>query len=83
MRTTLTLDDDVAVLLERVQEERKRTFKEIVNTALRTGLTEMVKPVQENPAPFRTKRLIEMPSLIPMPESTSELLAMLEGEDHK
>ncbi|MBO0850822.1 MAG: hypothetical protein J2P20_15275 [Pseudonocardia sp.] len=39
MRTTLTLDDDVAAMLHRVAKERGISFKEAVNTALRAGLT--------------------------------------------
>lgn len=39
MRTTLTIDDDVAYGLRKVQEkEPQRTFKEIVNDLLRLGL---------------------------------------------
>jgi len=37
MRTTLTLDDDVAVRLERLRR-KGRTLKEVVNEALRAGL---------------------------------------------
>lgn len=38
MRTTITLDPDVAVLIERVMTERNLTFKQAVNDALRAGL---------------------------------------------
>ena len=38
MRTTITLDDDVAARLERLQRERGITFREAVNTTLRAGL---------------------------------------------
>jgi len=41
MRTTITLDDDVAVLVERLRRERDQPFKVIVNDALRKGLREM------------------------------------------
>ena len=39
MRTTLTLDSDVAERLRREQQERGCTFKEAVNDALRRGLS--------------------------------------------
>ena len=39
MRTTLTLDDDVAALLQQAVRQTGRSFKEVVNDALRTGLT--------------------------------------------
>jgi Arc/MetJ family transcription regulator len=38
MRTTLTLDDDVAAELKRVARRTGRPFKELVNEALRAGL---------------------------------------------
>jgi hypothetical protein len=40
MRTTLTIDSDVRLLLERRMRERGLTFKDAVNGALRDGLTE-------------------------------------------
>ena len=39
MRTTLTLDDDVAAMLRQVAKERGISFKEAVNSTLRNGLT--------------------------------------------
>jgi hypothetical protein len=41
MRTTLTLDDDVAAALERVRRQRDVGLKELVNEALRRGLKDM------------------------------------------
>ncbi len=38
MRTTLTLDDDIAQVLERESESKRVSFKEIVNSTLRRGL---------------------------------------------
>ena len=38
MRTTLTLDDDVAVLLKRFSEEAGLTFQDAVNESIRRGL---------------------------------------------
>jgi hypothetical protein len=38
MRTTLTLDDDVAMLLNKRVQESGQSFKEVVNRVLRTGL---------------------------------------------
>ena len=38
MRTTLTLDDDVAAQLRRLARETGRPFKQVVNEALRAGL---------------------------------------------
>jgi hypothetical protein len=38
MRTTLTLDPDVARELKRLVRDSQRPFKEVVNTTLRKGL---------------------------------------------
>ena len=38
MRTTLTLDDDVAEALRRLVRQTGRPFKQVVNDALRAGL---------------------------------------------
>ncbi len=38
MRTTVTLDDDVVASLERIQQERRVSFKEAINSTLRVGL---------------------------------------------
>lgn len=44
MRTTLTIDDDLAGLLKRRAREAGVPFKEAVNRALRAGLGEAAKP---------------------------------------
>jgi ribbon-helix-helix CopG family protein len=38
MRTTVTLDDDVAAKLKEEARRQKRSFKEILNTSVRRGL---------------------------------------------
>jgi hypothetical protein len=82
MRTTLTLDDDVAALLQQVQKKHKGSLKHVINTALRAGLVSMSKP----PAPrklFHTKTLNTGPRAIPNIDCTAEVLALIEGEDYK
>lgn len=53
MRTTLTLDPDVAERLKRRMRERKTSLKHAVNEALRVGLAvsqnEAVKPFRVEP----------------------------------
>jgi RNase adaptor protein for sRNA GlmZ degradation len=51
MRTTLTLDPDVAMNVKKRMAEEKLTFKETVNQALRHGLKEVGK--QKKRAPFK------------------------------
>jgi predicted transcriptional regulator len=38
MRTTVTLDDDLAIRLERLSHEQGRSFKAVINEAIRAGL---------------------------------------------
>jgi len=44
MRTTLTLDDDLAVMLKREAESSRRPFRDVVNDAIRRGMVESVAP---------------------------------------
>ncbi|MGA7343653.1 MAG: hypothetical protein WBE72_02020 [Terracidiphilus sp.] len=81
MRTTLTLDDDVARF---VQEEVRRsggTFKGTVNTLLRRGLN-----ASRNPRPRR--RFVVTPRKMGLPpglsyDSIPELLEAIEGPYHR
>ena len=50
MRTTLTLDPDVIALLKQATHTQQRPFKQVVNDALRKGLSAPGKP-----APFVQK----------------------------
>ncbi len=52
MRTTLTLDDDVAHQLRELVRRRGATFKEVVNDTLRAGLQRGQKSAAGLP-PFR------------------------------
>ena len=51
MRTTLTLDPDVAMAIKKRMADKKLTLKETVNQALRYGLKEVEKDKKR--APFK------------------------------
>lgn len=51
MRTTITLDPDVAAALQRLASERGATFKATVNATLRAGL----ETGSTGPRPYREK----------------------------
>jgi hypothetical protein len=53
MRTTLSIDDDVAAQLEAWRAQQNLSFKQAVNAALRRGLSELSRPKARKP--FRTK----------------------------
>ena len=44
MRTTLTLDDDVAAALDRLRRARRESLRTLVNKALREGLRSLTVP---------------------------------------
>lgn len=50
MRTTLTIDDDLAGLLKRRSQELGMPFKDVVNRTLRAGLGEEAKQ-RQRPVP--------------------------------
>lgn len=50
MRTTITLDDDVADALRALAHERNEPFKRVVNETIRSGLA------TEQPAPMRFRQ---------------------------
>lgn len=82
MRTTLTLDDDVAALLKRVQRRRRWGLKAAVNEGLRRGLLAIEEP--SKPArPYRTPSVSIGRCLIGNLDDVSEALAIGEGEQFK
>jgi|HubBroStandDraft_1064217.scaffolds.fasta_scaffold2162177_1 hypothetical protein len=82
MRTTLTLDDDVAALLTQLQEQRKATLKEVVNEALRKGLLELERPPKPREL-FRTETFETGKCALPNMECVSEVLDWLDNQDEK
>lgn len=78
MRTTLTLDPDVANDIERIRRQRGRSLKQVVNDALRLGLERLDEPAR--PTRFRTRGVsLGAPSL-PL-DNVAEALTHAEGED--
>ena len=82
MRTTLTIDDDVAVQLERLRRKKDVSLKELINDALRRGLQDLSAPPKKR-KPFRTKTHDAGPPLIDNIDNIGEILALIEGEAYK
>lgn len=82
MRTTLTLDEDVAALLERVRKSRRTAFKQIVNEALRQGLHQMTAPPPKR-KPYRTPGWNLGKCLVGNLDNIGEVLEMLEEPPHR
>ncbi len=80
MRTTLTLDADLAAALKKLARRSGTTWKEVVNSTLRKGL--------DATPPARRKRY-ETPVSDPGPAAVQgihgvhELLALAEGDDYR
>ncbi len=82
MRTTLTLDDDIALTIERLRREKRLPLKEIVNRALRFGLRHFEARGKPQ-APFRTAEVSLGRCRLGDLVSVSEALAIAEGDDFK
>jgi hypothetical protein len=80
MRTTLTLEKDVAVALEKLRQKRDSSFKDVVNEALRQGIRVMNTPGKPR-APFRTVPLDLGKPLFNSPEELKALIAQIDEED--
>ena len=80
MRTTLSLDSDVAVLLKRAQKVRKASLKTVVNDAMRQGLKELLEPPTRPKKPFRTKGASLGRCLVGSLDDVADVLATAEDE---
>ena len=80
MRTTLTLDDDVAVKLKAAAKHRP--FKVVVNEVLRAGFSALEKRPRPR-KPYRTPGFDLGPSLVGSLDNVEEVLSRAEGEDHR
>lgn len=76
MRTTLTIDDDVAARLKQVA--KGRAFKSVTNRALRLGLQAMEAKTAD--APYVTRPVRGKPTMQNL-DNVAEILAQSEGED--
>lgn len=81
MRTTLTLDDDVAALIKQEMRGSGESFRGTVNNLLRLGLTAARKPEKK-------KRFVVTPVAMGLKpglsyDSIPELLEKIEGPQHR
>ena len=81
MRTTLTLDEDVAALVERAREETGDPLKKVINDALRAGLSK--RPGKKASPRFRTKTVSVGEMLIPNLDDIEDVLDAIEGDGRR
>jgi hypothetical protein len=80
VRTTLTIDDDVAAMLEQLRKKRGAALKSLINEALRRGLREMAARPKPR-SPIRTRSVDLGRARITSIDNIAEVLAIAEGED--
>ena len=83
MRTTVTLDDDLAIRLERRRAEHGQTFKEALNEAVRLGLAAQQDVGLAASPPAVTRPLPLGRRLIGDLDSVADALALAEGEAYR
>lgn len=83
MRTTITLEEDVASELNRLQKARNEPFKRTVNAVLRAGLATLGGERGRKPMIYKTKAVSLGTPRLKNIDDISEVLAFAEGEDHR
>ena len=80
MRTTLTIDDDVAAALKALARNSGKTFKAVVNEVMRKGLMTGEKPAPDR-EPFRVASVRRgfLPGIDPL--KLNQLVDELEADD--
>lgn len=82
MRTTLTLDDDVAAALQRLRRKRAARLRDLVNQVLREGLKQM--DGQQTPRQTAPTRVVSLGTCrIGDVDNVADALAVAEGENFR
>jgi hypothetical protein len=82
VRTTLTLEDDVAAALEQLRRERGTRFKLLVNEVMREGLKHLrARPARKTQ--FRTESTNLGRSRFASLDNVAETLAVAESDTFK
>ena len=83
MRTTLTIDPDIAVQIDRLRKEREMSLKRLVNAALRAGLKQMTAAKRrEHRQPFTKPVNLGQP-LVGNLDCIGGVLAELDAETYR
>lgn len=81
MRTTVTLDDDVAKRLQRLRSERRAGFKEVLNDVLRAGLAVSDAPITHHE--LRRTEPFDLGGELIDVANVGVALALAEGDQHR
>ena len=83
MRTTITLEDDVAASLKRLGKGGGMKFKTLVNLVLREGLKSLTGPAKKKRKIFATRSVDLGACRTVNVDNVAEVLAVAEGESFK
>jgi hypothetical protein len=83
MRTTVTLDDDLAIRLERYRQRFGESFRQAINQALRVGLGQLEEQADVTHEVCRTQPLRLGRRIGGSIDNIGEALAIAEGEDFR
>ena len=78
MRTTLTLDDDVAAKLKAESRRAGRSFREVVNETLRRGLASQPAARRRQPFKVEARDLGDLKPGLSL-DNVAELIEQMEG----
>jgi hypothetical protein len=81
MRTTLTIDDDVAAKARQAVRTTGLSFKDLINRALRIGIDAVQAPQKARPYHTQARPMGLRKGL--SYDNIAELLSVTEGEDHR
>ena len=82
MRTTLTIDPDIAAQLARLRKEREVSLKSLVNDALRHGLRQLAVPKKPRKQTFTQPVDLGQP-LLGNIDCIGQILAELDAETYR
>jgi hypothetical protein len=81
VRTTVTIDSDVATELEGIRRRQGGSFKQVLNHTLREGLRRLNNP--ERGTPFTTRSVSLGRCLIGNLDDVADALEIGEGPEHR
>lgn len=82
MRTTITIEDDVAARLAQLSANGRESFKQLVNRVLRAGLDQLEEGRQPDREPYRIEPFDAGPAACSL-DNVAEVLAVYEAESWK